>query len=272
MKKNESYLLLCFGRSYIKDSIDLIETLRHFKDYRSVNIVVLEEDYDYAKNLNIFDNILVFNINQHCLYKLCKTNFEKFCLLPRLELYTFLVTEYTLVLDTDILCSYYTDSVWNFLKNKDQDLIMLGLKYNPFWHWGHWQNICNKIGMVPQETHGGLFFLRNTQDLKNIFKDVEHAFLNYDTLGMLRMYQGGAVDEPCFAYAFNKNNLNPIEFAEFPIMTFNLKHTDVIPTKYMTEQMQKCEMNNYISFIHLFEKNHTINFQLLKQKIIQYES
>jgi len=272
MLNQKSYLLLSFGRSYINDSKDLIDTLRHFKDNTPVNIVVGSNDYDYAHSCKIFNNVIIFDIYNHPLYPLCNTKFEKFCLLPRLELYNFLTTDYTIVLDTDILCAYYTNKVWDYLINKNQDLIMLGSKNNPAWHWGYWGNICSRIGIKPQETHGGLFFLKKTPKLQPIFKDVEYAFINYDKLGMLRMYQEGAVDEPCFSYAFSKNSLMPINFSEFSIMTFNLKALDEIPTKNMTEAQQKTIMNNYIPFIHMFEKNNSLNFKNLKEKILKYES
>jgi len=269
MKKSESYLFLCFGRSYILDCQDTIKTLRSCGDSRSINIVTLPEDYLFAKTLDIFNEIYTFDIKNHKLFDFCKTNFEKFCLLPRLELYKFLNTDYTIVLDTDILCSHNADEAWNFLINKNQDLIMLGSKNNPSWHWGYWGEICSKINIKPQETHGGLFFLKKTDNLEKIFNDAKKCFLNYDNLGMLRFYQNGAVDEPCFSYAFSKNNLQPVEFSEFPIMTFNLGSEDEIPTKKMTEERQASIMEDYIPFIHMFEKNHGKNFLTIKEKIIQ---
>ena len=114
----ESYLLLGFGRSYIDDCKDLIETLRHFNDNRPINIVVLPSDVTYAQSLSLFNRVMSFDIHNHPLYPICRTKFERFGLLPRLELYKFLHTEYTIVLDTDILCSYYTNNMWNFLKTK----------------------------------------------------------------------------------------------------------------------------------------------------------
>lgn len=218
----ESYLLLCFGRSYIDDTKDLIDTLRHLGDTRAVNVVVDPQDYDYANSKQLFNHITTYDIRKDPLFDSCLTKFEKFCLLPRLRLYKFLQTKHTIILDTDMLCAYHTNDTWNYLINKQQDLIMLGSKNNPSWHWGNWANVCSKINILPQETHGGLFFLTDTPNLLNIFKDAEYAFINYDKLGMLRMYQGGAVDEPCFSYAFSKNNLSPVEFSEFPIMTFNI--------------------------------------------------
>jgi hypothetical protein len=152
---------------------------------------------------------------------------------------------------------------------------MLGSINNPLWHWGHWGRICNSINIKPQETHGGFFFLKKTDRLPKIFFDAKECFLNYDKLGMLRLYQNGTVDEPCFSYAFSKNDLVPIEFGEFPIMTFNLNYLSKIPTRNMTEQVQSKifpDSFNYIPFIHMFEKNHSINFIKLKNKILQLDT
>jgi hypothetical protein len=268
----ESYLLLCFGKKYIDDAKDLIETLRHFQDYRDINIVVHPQDRGYAIDQKIFNNVISFDISSDPLFHLCNTNFEKFCLLPRLRIPNFLLTKYTIILDTDILCSYFTNNVWKYLINKNQTLIMLGSTNNTNWHWGEWNNICNSLGIQPYETHGGLFFIdnSNSENLYQIWNYVEYAFLNYDNLGFSKKYQNGAVDEPCFSYAFSKTNLVPINFSEYPIMTFNLNAliTDM-PTKNMTETEQACEMNDYIPFVHMFEKNQSSNFKLLKHKITQ---
>ena len=274
MSGTESYLLLAFGKSYIDDCLDLIQTIRCFGDTRPVNVVVLTKDEEYAHSKKVFDNVIIFEPEQHILYPKCSTKFEKFCLLPRLVLYDFLITDYTIVVDTDVLCSYYTTDVWNFCKNRDQDLIMLGSINNPRWHWGHWGEISSRINIKAQETHGGFFFLKKADKLQQIFADATECFLNYDKLGMLRLYQDGAVDEPCFSYAFSKNGLIPIEFGEFPIMTFNLGYLSEIPTRNMTEQCQAKvfpESFSYIPFIHMFEKNQGMNFKLLKQKILQYK-
>lgn len=268
MKKNESYLFLCFGKTYIDDSRDLIETLRSCGDLRPINIVTFPEDYEYAKELKIFDHIFTFDLKNHELFSFCRTNFERFCLLPRLELFNFLNTDYTIVLDTDVLCAFGTDKVWDFMRQKNQDLIMLGSKNNPIWHWGQWGKICSNINILPQETHGGFFFIKKTKNLKKIFDDAKECFINYDNLNMLRFYQNGAVDEPCFSYAFSKNKLSPIEFSEFPIMTFNLTVDDSIPTLKMTETRQAKIMNDFIPFIHMFEKNNGKNFLAIKEKII----
>lgn len=268
MALKESYLFLCFGKSYILDCQDVIATLRACGDFRPVNIVVLPEHVSYAKTFTVFNTIHVFDILNHQLFNNCKTNFERFCLLPRLELYKFLNTDYTMVLDTDVLCSCDTNKAWEFLINFNQDIIMLGSKNNPNWHWGKWEKVCCNLNIEPQETHGGLFFLKKTDSLEKIFKDAEECFINYDNFGMLRFYQNGAVDEPCFSYAFSKNKLKAVEFSEFPIMTFNLSSEEDIPTQKMTETRQSKLMNDYIPFIHMFEKNQGKNFLAIKEKII----
>jgi len=271
---NQEYLLLGFGRQYIDDSIDLIETLKSFKDTRKISIIVNPSDVYYATNKKIFDRIIPFDVSKDELFSLCSTNFEKFCLLPRLRLPKFLSAQYTIVLDTDILCAYYTDYLWNYFIDKNQPLIMIGSKENNDWHWGNWGTITTNLDICSYETHGGLFFIdgSNSSNLFRIWDSAIYAFKNYDKLGMLRRYQGGAVDEPCFSYAFAKNDLIPIEFGEFPSITFNLPSSIDIPTKHMTEDKQKRIMNNYIPFIHMFEKNHTTNFKRLKNKILQHES
>jgi hypothetical protein len=269
---DQSYLFLCFGQKYINDTTDFIDTARHFNDNRPVNIVVHPSDEYYAKKLRVFNRIITFDIYSDELFPLCNTNFEKFCLLPRLRLNTFLQSKYTLVLDTDVLCCYNPDKIWEFLIEKKQSLIMLGSKHNESWHWGHWKNICENLNLKPYETHGGLFFIDNTdrEGLSKTWNHAIHAFKNFDSLGFMRLYQDGAVDEPCFSYAFNKSNIEPINFSDAPIMTFNLNALSTqIPTKLMTEKEQYCVMNDYIRFIHMFEKNESLNFKLLKQKILQ---
>lgn len=269
MKKNESYLFLAFGRSYIFDCLDFIETKNHLNDKRPVSIVVSPDDYDFAVSLNKFKTVHTYDVKDHDLFNYCSTNFEKYCLLPRLELYKFLDTEYTIILDTDILYSFSADKVWDFFKKANQDFIMIGSENNPHWHWGEWGNICKKNGIDCFETHGGLFFLKNTKSIVEVFNSARYCFENYDSLGMRRKYQGGAVDEPCFAYAFSKNNIKPVNFGDFPIMTFNLSHQDEIPTKKLTESMQRKDMEDFIPFIHMFEKNKSFNFLQIKKKILK---
>ena len=267
----EGYLFLAFGESYIQDACDVIETLRANKDFRSTDIVVLPEHYELAHKKFKFNNIITFDPKQDKLYNNCTTSFEKNCLLPRLRFSQFIKYQYTMVLDTDVLCCYNTDNVWNFFKKQNQGVTMIGSKHNPFWHWGCWEKICESLQIKCYETHGGLFFFNKNflDQIKETLKWAEHSFLNFDKFGFKRFYQGGAVDEPCFAYAFNLTNQVPVNFNEFSIMTFNLNSNDEIPTQMMTEQFQYCKMSEYIPYIHMFEKNQGSNFRTLYNKILE---
>ena len=266
----EKYLLLGFGRKYIVDSFDLIETLRHFRDRRSIEIVVLPEDEYFAVNCGLFHKVHVFDPSTDEDFNLCSTSFEKFCLIPRLNLWKFIDGDKTMVLDTDILCAAPTDKVWNLLKN-GQPVNMLGSRNNPRWHWGHWGRISEKLLIDPIETHGGLLFFNGEQEhlIKLFFKIARTAFENYDLFGMQRFYQHGAVDEPCFAYAFSKMRMSPIEFSKVAIMTFNLNENDEFPTKFMTEKEQAKVMDEYIPFVHMFCKNQHPVFKQVKENILK---
>ena len=52
MALKESYLFLCFGKSYILDCLDLIYTLRSCEDLRSVNVITLPVEKNHGKNFS----------------------------------------------------------------------------------------------------------------------------------------------------------------------------------------------------------------------------
>jgi hypothetical protein len=147
---------------------------------------------------------------------------------------------------------------------------MIGSINNPVWHWGFWSEICTNLNINCYETHGGLFFFNKEykHEFEKILKYTEECFDNYNSFKMKNFYQSGRVDEPCFAYAFNKMGYKPINFKDFPIMTFNLSEHDEIPTKKMTEQMQNTIMDDYIPYLHMFSKNKSHNFIKIKEKIL----
>jgi hypothetical protein len=269
-KMTEGYLFLCLGKSYIDDALDLIETLRAHLDLRPVDIVVLPEDEDYAVGKQMFAHIIVFDLKNDPLLPSCMTRFERFCLVPRLRLNNFIKYHFTLVLDVDVLCMFETELAWKYLKEINQGVTMLGSTSNPKWHWGFWQEVCSNLCINCYETHGGLFFINigYKAEFENVLEYAEECFKNYDRFGMKKMYQDGRVDEPCFAYAFNKVGYKPVNFSDFPIMTFNLKSRDEIPSKKLTEEFQACFMQGFIPFVHMFCKNKTREFKRLKKNIL----
>lgn len=267
------YLLLGFGKSFIDDAADLVESLRANRDLRCVDIVVRPEDVLYARRLGIFSHVHHYEVTADDLHPLCGTSFEKNCLLPRLRMQRFLRFDHTIVLDTDILNASPAEALWRRLEQTGQPIVMLGSRDNPSWHWGEWEGIALKLGIPCVETHGGLFYLNNSDPkaLEAVFSLATQAFIEYDKMGMIRQYQEGAVDEPCFAYAFGKLGLWPLEFGEFPAMTFNIQATEPLPTYKMTEECQKRVFDSPIPFIHFFGKNHCPEFIRAKNVICHLE-
>lgn len=271
LDKTEGYLFLCLGKSYIDDCVDLYDTLRKHNDLRPLDVVVLPCDVQYACQKSIFNNVISYDVYSDAKFNECNTSFEQFCLLPRLRFNKFLNYHYTLILDVDVLCAFSTEKVWALLKEQTQGLTMIGSENNAEWHWGFWGEICSRLNLKKYETHGGMFFFNKDyeEDFDIILKYAEECFNKFDNFGMKQLYQGGKVDEPCFAYSFNKMGYKPLNFADHSIMTFNLTAADDIPTKKMTEhkQYQAC-MKDFIPFIHMFGKNSSAEFKALKRKIL----
>lgn len=275
---SRGYLFLALGKRYIDEVYNLVKTIDINGDTNPKSIVCFKEDGEYAKSLNVFDRIIEFKTCE--LFNECQNSFEKYCLYPRLNFKNYLVYDETIVLDSDMLCTYQTNSVWDWLSNQSRDIGMLGYNFDPKWHWNNWFNICQLNGFKMPHTHGGFFYFRKDSDiLDSFFSYAKEAFLNYDKLHFLKLYRGGRVDEPCFAYAHAKVNLLPIEFTEFPIMTFQLSHEHErkscntmlisdIPTKLQTNSNINVTMNDYIPFIHMFGGKDGDNYINLYNKIM----
>jgi hypothetical protein len=69
------------------------------------------------------------------------------------------------------------------------------------------------------------------------------------------------VDEIIFAIAHSHFDMNPIPFDAFPVMSFNYDKSIEIPSKLQTEGGQNLVMNDYIPFIHMFDKMEGDNFK-----------
>ena len=82
------------------------------------------------------------------------------------------------------------------------------------------------------------------------------------------MFRGGKVDEIIFAIAHSNFNIWPIEFGEYPIITFNYSADIKLPSNLQTENGDLRYMNDYIPFIHMFEKMHGYNFKSLYSQIM----
>lgn len=263
----QGYLLLALGRRYIDECVFLAKTLRKQNDYRPISLVIHPEDEQYALSINDFDQLIHFKPRGN-IWIDCQNNFEKYCLYPRLHLDEYSPYGETIIVDSDVLCQFSPEHIWNYLTNRTSPIAMLGRLYDPNWHWGQISEVWKKYGRHVPHVHGGFFYLRKDPFLTEFFDYCKEAFWKYDDYGCKRLYQGGRVDEIIFAIAHSKFNLLPIGFDEYPIMSFNYTLGMRIPSRLQTEGGQNIELINYIPFVHMFDKMNGTNFQHLYKEIM----
>jgi len=264
---SQGYLLLALGTKYIDECVFLANTIRKQKDFRPISLVIHPSDEAYALSKGIFDQFILFKPEGE-IWADCKTNFEKYCLYPRLILNEYLRYDETIIVDSDELCQFNPDHVWSYLSNRTSPIAMTGRIFDPYWHWGSILEVSNKLNRSVPHVHGGFFYLRKDPFLNIFFNYCKEVFWKYDELGCKRWYQNGRVDEIIFAIAHASYNMRPIEFDDYPIITFNYTPDIQIPSKLQTENNQNIIMANYIPFVHMFDKMHGSNFQALYEKII----
>ena len=69
------YFQIALGRKYIDESCDFIHSLRLFEDNKPVSVLVKPEDIAYAKEKNVFDQII--NLKESgTLYSICENSHD----------------------------------------------------------------------------------------------------------------------------------------------------------------------------------------------------
>lgn len=263
----EGYLFVAIGKKYIDESYNLSITMRKNNDERPISLLIKSEDEDYAKEKKIFDKLIFFEPTDQ-LYKDCTTSFEKFCLYPRINFEKYIPYEKTIITDTDMLCIHNMDQVWEICSKNSQPVQMLGINYDLNWHWNCIEEVIQAYGKHIPHTHGGLFYIKKNKSIEDFFSYSREVFYKYDEYKCKRFFRGGKVDEIIFAITFSKFGYKPIEFHEYPIMTFNLLGEVILPTKLQTVNGSYKIMDSPISLVHMFEKSEGINYQKLFKRIV----
>lgn len=266
----QGYFYLTLGKEYIDHCVLLVQTLRKANDNRPIALLIHESDEEYARSKGIFDTYVHFKPSG-ALWDECVTSFEKYCLYPRLELADYLNQlpyDEIIVTDVDVLCQYSSEHVWSYMSRQSLPIRMLGRLNDPSWHWGTINQVSLACKKHVPHVHGGFFYIRKAQYLTEFFNAAKYAFWNYDALGCKRMFRGGRVDEILFAIAHANLGLQPIEFDDFPIMTFNYSPNVPIPSSLQTEGNQNVYMRDCIPFVHMFDKMEGSNFKALYNAIM----
>jgi hypothetical protein len=264
---SQGYFFIALGKRYIDECWILSNTIRKQGDTRPISLLVYEEDIEYAKSHNMFDQYIIFNPSDN-LWKDCTTEFEKYCLYPRLYLNSYVPYDENITLDSDVICQWNADSIWEFCKNKISP-VMVGRHEDPSWHWGYIDQVSSAFGKKVNHTHGGFFYIKKDDKFSNAFFDYcKDIFYKYDDYNCRRFFRGGKVDEIIFAIAHSHFDMLPVDFEEFPIMTFNYTPDIKIPSKLQTEGDRLKELENYIPFVHMFDKMEGNNFFDLYKKVM----
>ncbi len=266
----QGYLLIAIGKRFIDECSILVQTIRKQGDTRPVCLLINETDLDYAKSKNLFQDYVYFE-PKGALWNECQTGFEKYCLQPRMHFDDYLIYDETVVVDSDVLCQAPTENLWKYLTESNKPIIMLGRVHDPKWHWGFINEVSQRFGKNVPHVHGGFFYMRKTPILGEFFSLAKFFFYKYDVYGCKRFYQNGRVDEIIFALVHATLGINPVEFDEFPVMTFNYTPDMSVPSKLQTEGGQNLLMNDYIPFVHMFDKMEGYNFKKLYEKIMTGE-
>jgi hypothetical protein len=265
---SEGYFFIALGKRYIDECWILSNTIRKQDDNRPISLLIHREDEQYAKDKLMFDQLVFFEPSDQ-LWNDCQTSFEKYCLYPRIYLDEYLPYTHNITVDSDVLCQYNPDSVWNFVTTHERPIIQLGRADDPNWHWGHINEVSRVYGKHVPHVHGGFFYTRKDPFLKEYFDYCKHVFYKYEEYGAKRFFRGGKVDEIIFAIAHSHFNFNPVDFDDHPIMTFNYGPEINIPSKLQTESNKFKELDDYIPFVHMFDKMEGTNFFELYKKIMQ---
>ena len=264
------YFLISLGRNYIDECKLLGNTIRKQGDMKPIYLLIYEKDFEYAKT-NGFDGAVKFDPSDQ-LWEDSVTSFEKYCLYPRI-LFDKYISEIPvkeiITVDSDVLCQWSVDKIWEYMRSRQLPIGMTGVRYDSKWHWGTIEEVSTAYGKHVPHVHGGFFYIRKDDEfITAFFEYCREIFYLYDNYKCKRMFRGGKVDEIIFAIAHSNFNIWPIEFGEYPIITFNYSADIKLPSNLQTENGDLRYMNDYIPFIHMFEKMHGYNFKSLYSQIM----
>lgn len=249
MNNRQGYILIALGEKYIEEAEMCANSIRKFDTERPINVLVLPEHVELAKSKNIFNDITEFKPVTK-FFKNCQDGFEKYGTYPKINLIHFSRYSENIFIDTDVICQYNPNNLWQFANSRKSPFMMMGTKEDHDWHWGYIDEVSSKFGKPVPHVHGGfLYFRKNAFDF---FEFCDKIAYRYDELGCKRMFRGGMCDEILFALAHAELKCLPIEFDDFPIMTFNYDEKVKIPSKLQTHNNK--ELSDYIPFVHMFDR------------------
>ena len=105
--------------------------------------------------------------------------------------------------------------------------------------------------------HGGvLCFNKGHEKYQSFRDDCYDALDNYSAYGCLTNFRGGMTDEVIFSIAMGKNDITPMDYVKFPVVSFNIPFGTQLPCNFHTRNGIKrntwVKCDSPIVFNHIF--------------------
>lgn len=266
------YFFVAFGKQYIEELKMLVNTLRNVGDKLPISVLTSYEDNDYCKSLNIFDEIITYDFSNE-LSTNTNTLFEKYGGVPKILMLKLTPYEETIFTDSDVLCQYNPEHVWDLMREKNQAVCVMGTEYAPDWHFGFNHIVSKNLGKNVPATHTGiLYWNKNNPEFEKFYDALIHIWNNYESYKLLKQFRGGRAEEPVYAVAFALMDYLPIDGNKYSIMTFNY-HKDIeLPSNIQTcgEMWNRNPiiMEKPIPFIHMFKDIRGEHYEIIYEKLM----
>ena len=243
----QGYILIALGQRYIKEAEMCAKTIRKY-DSRPISVLVLSQDIP-SVDRTIFNDVIEYRI-MNDYFQFFKTDFERLGTYPKINLINYSLYDENIYLDTDVICQYSPEKLWKFASDWKNPIMMMGQRDDPNWHFGCIEEVSQRYGKKIPHIHGGFLYFR--KDSSDFFHYCNKITPFYDALGCKRWFRGSMPDEIFFAISHANYDYFPVEFDEFPIMTFNISDEVQLPTKLQIHNNKI--LKDYIPFIHAYDR------------------
>lgn len=246
-----------FGKKYIDECIMCAEMISAYDKRRPKALLTSSTDYNYAIKNKIFDDVVVIDFDEEKYLKNETNSHNLYCVIPRVLMPKYMPYDKVLAIDSDIACISDPERLWKYLNDRDQCFDCCGLNYEDNWHWGKVGAIVENLGKKIPSIHGGVLFFNKTKETFNqYYSDCIDVLKNYTNYRCLNNFRGGMTDEVIFSIAMAKQDLLPMDYVDYPVVSFNLPPSIEMPYYYHTrdgfrrETYKQCK--EPIIFNHIF--------------------
>lgn len=271
---NRGYFLIAFGKEYILEASNLVNTLRKFDKTTPVSLLCSEIDLDLANSTNLFDKTIVYNF-QNELSINDKTKFERFGGTPKITMTDYSPYDETIYTDSDVLVQSNPTFLWEYFKNLNQPYIVTGGKV-------HKNDIlsktfASKINKNPEElyqVHSGLvYFNKKNKKFLDFIKKLKFYWNNYYEEGLgISIFRDGKADEHAIFATINDLGYGEVVNPTIiPTMTHNY-HDDIeLPSNIVTGGSRYnilARLDYPPPFIHMFRDGGVNHYETLYKRLI----